>query len=83
MFRRKDLRIHLEAISGGGGVRALRRGDIDVLVGPHDALKSDGSFAFEHLGDLQTSIVYAEETSARFEKRRRARRHYCISGCRA
>ncbi|MFQ5564139.1 MAG: LysR family transcriptional regulator [Parvularculaceae bacterium] len=54
IFRRGDLRIHLEAMSGGGGVRALRRGDIDVLIGPQDALKDDAAFAFERLGDLET-----------------------------
>lgn len=56
IFEREDLRVHLEAVSVGGGVRALRRGDIDVLVGPQDAMKSDDAFAFEHLGDLQTRL---------------------------
>jgi len=56
VLRRPELRIHLEAASVGGGVRALRRGDIDVLVGPEDALKSEGDFAFERLGDLKTHL---------------------------
>jgi len=54
--RRGDLRIHLEAISVGGGVRALRRGDIDVLVGPEGEMSGDAAFAFERLGNLQTQL---------------------------
>lgn len=56
IFARKDLRIHLEAISVSGGVRALRRGDIDVLIGPQDAIKDDAAIAFERLGDLSTHL---------------------------
>lgn len=56
IFGRKDLRIHLEAISVGGGVRALRRGDIDVLIGPQDAMKGEDAFVFERLGDLRTHL---------------------------
>ena len=56
MRRRPDLRIHLEAISVGGGMRALRRGDIDVLVGPQDPMSGDEAFAYERLGDLRTHL---------------------------
>ena len=53
---RSDLRIHLEALSGASGARALRRGDIDVLVGPEDALRGDDAVTFERLGELQTHL---------------------------
>ncbi len=54
--RRPDLRLHLEAISVSGGMRALRRGDIDVLVGPQAPMASDDAFVFEPLGDLRTHL---------------------------
>ncbi|MEZ5916553.1 MAG: LysR family transcriptional regulator [Parvularculaceae bacterium] len=50
------LRIHLEAVSVAAGVLALRRGDIDVLVGPENAMKGEAAFAYEKLGDLETSL---------------------------
>ncbi|MEJ2436089.1 MAG: substrate-binding domain-containing protein, partial [Pseudolabrys sp.] len=56
MRQRSDLRIHLEAISVGGGIRALRRGDVDVLVGPQAPMASDDAFSFERLGDLNTHL---------------------------
>lgn len=56
IFAHADLRIHLEAISVGGGVRALRRGDIDVLIGPQDAMKDEAAITFERLGDLSTHL---------------------------
>jgi DNA-binding transcriptional LysR family regulator len=56
VLKRPELRIHLEATSVGGGVRALRRGDIDVLVGPEDAMKSEDDFAVDRLGDLKTHL---------------------------
>lgn len=56
VLRRPELRVHLEATTVGGGVRALRRGDIDVLVGPEDAIKSEDDFIFEKLGDLKTHL---------------------------
>ena len=56
MIGRPKLRIHLEAISVGGGVRALRRGDIDVLIGPQDDIKDDDALIFERLGDLKTHL---------------------------
>ena len=56
VLRRPELRIHLEATTVGGGVRALRRGDIDVLVGPDDAMNGEGDFTFERLGDLKTHL---------------------------
>ncbi|HNR77805.1 MAG TPA: LysR family transcriptional regulator [Parvularculaceae bacterium] len=61
ILSRPDLRLHLEATTVGGGVRALRRGDIDVLVGPEDAMKSDDDFAFERLGALKT-FLFARKT---------------------
>ncbi len=51
-----DMRVHLAAMSAGGGARALRRGDIDVLVGPENALRSDDAFTIERLGALKTSL---------------------------
>lgn len=56
VLRRPELRVHLEATSVGGGVRALRRGDFDVLVGPQDAMKSEDDFAVERLGELKTHL---------------------------
>ncbi|MBI1365449.1 MAG: LysR family transcriptional regulator [Alphaproteobacteria bacterium] len=56
MQRRAELRVHLEAMSGGAGIRALRRGDIDVLVGPENAIVGDEAFAFTRLGDLKTHL---------------------------
>lgn len=56
VIRRPDLRVHLEAASVGAGVRALRRGDVDALVGPEDALKAETAFAFETLGALRTRL---------------------------
>ena len=56
VLHRPELRIHLEATSVGGGVRGLRRGDIDVLVGPEDAMKREDDFTFERLGDLKTHL---------------------------
>ena len=56
MRRQPHMRIHLEAMSAGGGLRALRRGDIDVLVGPENALTSDDAFSFERLGGLETNL---------------------------
>lgn len=56
MQRRSDLRIHLEAISVGGGMRALRRGDIDALVGPQAPMTGDEAFVFERLGELNTHL---------------------------
>lgn len=56
VLRRPELRIHLEATSVGGGVRGLRRGDIDVLVGPEGAMKNEDDFAFERLGELKTHL---------------------------
>ena len=56
VLKRPDLRIHLEATTVGGGVRALRRGDIDVLVGPDDAMKGEDDFSFERLGALRTHL---------------------------
>ena len=56
MFSRKDLRIHLTALSVDGGVQALRRGDIDILVAPETATKNEPAFIFEHLGDLRTNL---------------------------
>ena len=44
VFRQTELRIHLEAMSAAGGVRALRRGDIDLLVGPGKYIEGRGSF---------------------------------------
>ncbi|MCB2112505.1 MAG: LysR family transcriptional regulator [Parvularculaceae bacterium] len=58
---RPDLRLHLEATTVNGGVRALRRGDIDVLVGPEVAMKSPEDFAFERLGALKT-YLFARRT---------------------
>lgn len=56
VLRRRELRVHLEATTVGGGVRALRRGDIDVLVGPDDAMNGEDDFAFERLGELKTRL---------------------------
>lgn len=56
VLERPDLRIHLEATSVGGGLRSLRRGDIDVLVGPEDAFRGDDAFVFERLGELKTHL---------------------------
>lgn len=56
VLRRPELRVHLEATTVGGGVRALRRGDIDVLVGPDGAMKGENDFAFEQLGELKTHL---------------------------
>ena len=56
MRRQHQMRIHLEATSAGGGLRALRRGDIDILVGPENDLKSDSGFLFERLGGLETNL---------------------------
>jgi DNA-binding transcriptional LysR family regulator len=56
VLRRPDLRVHLEATSVSGGVRALARGDFDVLVGPEDAMKSEDDFAVEPLGELKTHL---------------------------
>lgn len=55
-LRRPELRVHLEASTVGGGVRALRRGDYDILVGPEDALANENDFAFEELGELKTRL---------------------------
>ncbi len=56
IMRRDDLRIHLEAVSPNSGVRALRRGDIDLLVGPENDIKGDTAYAFERLGELKTFL---------------------------
>ena len=56
MRRRPDLRVHLEAMSAATGIRALRRGDIDVLVGPETAMRDEKSFSIERLGDLKTHL---------------------------
>ena len=56
VFRRADLRIHLEALSAASGMRSLRRGDIDLLVGPENAIKGDSGLVFERLGDLETRL---------------------------
>jgi LysR family transcriptional regulator of abg operon len=56
ILRRPELRIHLEAVSSAAGVRALRRGDIDLLVGPESAMKGDAAFSYEKLGNLETNL---------------------------
>ena len=56
VFRHADLRIHLEAVSADSGVLALRRGDIDVLVGPENAISGEDEFQFERLGELRTDL---------------------------
>lgn len=56
VLRRPELRVHLEATSVGGGVRALLRGDVDILVGPQDAMGGEGDFVFEALGELKTHL---------------------------
>lgn len=56
VLRRPELRIHLEASSVGGGVRALRRGDIDVLVGPDNAMQGESDLTVEQLGELKTHL---------------------------
>ncbi len=56
VFRRPDLRLHLQAVSAEGGVRALRRGDIDVLAAPENVIKGETAFTFERLGDLETQF---------------------------
>src|SRR3990167_1533029 len=55
VLRRPELRIHLEATSVGGGAPA-RRGDIDVLVGPDNAMQGENDFAVEQLGELKTHL---------------------------
>ncbi len=50
------LRVHLEAVSATSGVRALRRGDIDILVGPEHEMTGDAAFSVERLGDLKTRL---------------------------
>ena len=56
LLRRTDLRVHIEAVSEASGVNALRRGDLDVLVGPESVMRGDTDFAFERLGDLNTHL---------------------------
>ncbi len=56
VFRHADFRIHLQAVLADGGARALRRGDIGVLVAPENVIKGDGAFSFERLGDLKTQL---------------------------
>ncbi len=56
VFRRTELRVHLEAVSVSGGVRALRRGDLDLLVGPENVMRGEQGFSFERLGDLATNL---------------------------
>ncbi|MBT8472321.1 MAG: LysR family transcriptional regulator [Marinicaulis sp.] len=56
MRAQPDLRVHLEAIAVAGGMRALRRGDIDMLVGPENAIAGEDGFVFEKLGDLKTHL---------------------------
>jgi DNA-binding transcriptional LysR family regulator len=51
-----ELRVHLEAVSAGAGLRVLRRGDVDILVGPENALSGDADIAFERLGELRTRL---------------------------
>lgn len=52
----EELRVHLEAVSVGGGVRALSRGDIDMLVAPENAVKGNEAFSFTALGELETHL---------------------------
>ncbi|MEZ5922220.1 MAG: LysR family transcriptional regulator [Parvularculaceae bacterium] len=61
MRKRPAMRVHLEALAEGAGVRALRRGDIDMLVGPESALKTDDAFAFEKLTELKTTLFVREK----------------------
>ena len=56
VFQKPDLRVHLEAVSALGGVSALRRGDLDILVGPENAIADEDGFSFERLGDLETDL---------------------------
>jgi len=56
MGKKPAMRVHLEALTEGAGVRALRRGDVDMLVGPESTLKSDDGFAFEKLTELKTNL---------------------------
>ncbi|NWG91316.1 MAG: LysR family transcriptional regulator [Parvularculaceae bacterium] len=56
VLRRPELRVHLEATSVGGGVKALARGDFDILVGPEAAMRDEDDFAIEALGELRTHL---------------------------
>ena len=51
-----ETRLHFEAFSGNSGAQALQRGDIDILVGPEEALKIESSFVYELLGELRTRL---------------------------
>jgi len=51
-----ELRVHLEAVSSVSGVRSLRRGDLDILVGPENTLRDEDGFTFEALGALETTL---------------------------
>lgn len=54
--RDRALRVHLEAVSTAGGIRALRRGDIDILVGPEHDMIVDAAFSVTQLGRLKTHL---------------------------
>lgn len=56
VLRRTNIRIHLEAISQGNAASSLRRGDLDVLIGPENIMHSEAGFTFERLGDLETNL---------------------------
>ena len=55
-LRDAALRVHLEAASTASGVRALRRGDIDILVGPERDMSNDAAFSVTQLGQLKTHL---------------------------
>lgn len=55
-LRDAALRVHLEAASAASGVRALRRGDIDILVAPERDMANDAAFSVTQLGALRTHL---------------------------
>ncbi|MFN7056500.1 LysR family transcriptional regulator [Hyphomonas sp.] len=54
--RNRSLRVHLDALSVDRGLLDLRRGDLDVLIGPKSSLDAQDDLDFESIGHLFASL---------------------------
>ena len=51
-----DLCLNLSGMTGERAARALRRGDVDVLIGPEDLFGNDPEFEIQRLGYLEARV---------------------------
>lgn len=54
--RRPEARVHLQGVPAERGLRLLRRGDIDLLIGPIEALSREPEFRVEQLPSIEADL---------------------------